>query len=331
MRYKLGIIILGFGLMACQQKPKQTEVKPEAEAGKTTEQAFINIGTGGVTGVYYPTGSAICKVVNKKNPNIKCTVEATAASVYNVNALLADKMDLGIAQSDVGYKAMHGQEPFKEKASNLTSIMSIYPESLTLVVRKDSGIKSFADLKGKKVNIGNPGSGTRRTVETLFKACDMKLDALGFQGQLKAAEMPDALRDGKLDAYFYVVGHPTANIKDVATSTDVAVIALDMPCINDLIKKENYFVKTTIPGGLYQGNDEDVVSFGFKATLLASDKLSDEVAYAIVDAVMSDFENFKSLHPAYSHLTEDSVFEGLSLPLHPGVQKYLDQKNKPAV
>lgn len=331
MRYKLGIIILGLSLVACQQKSKKTETAPGAETEKTTEQAFINIGTGGVTGVYYPTGGAICKVVNKKNSNIKCTVEATAASVYNVNALLAGKMDLGIAQSDVGYKAMHGQDPFKEKATTLKSIMSIYPESLTLVARKDSGIKTFADLKGKRVNIGNPGSGTRRTVETLFNACNMKLDALSFQGQLKAAEMPDALRDSKLDAYFYVVGHPTANIKDVATSTDIAVIPLDMPCIDKLIEKESYFVKTKVPGGLYKGNDEDVTSFGFKATLLASDKLSNDVAYAIIEAIMDDFENFKALHPAYAHLTEDSVFEGLSLPLHPGVQKYKDEKNKPSV
>ncbi|MCI5072544.1 TAXI family TRAP transporter solute-binding subunit [bacterium] len=327
MKHTWTVLIMVLSLVACDQASNKTEQMPEKTNGKkTAQQTFINIGTGGVTGVYYPTGGAICKMVNKKSPNIKCTVEATAASVYNVNALLADKMDLGIAQSDVGYKAMKGQEPFKEKATNLKSIMSIYPESLTLVARKDSGIKSFADLKGKKVNIGNPGSGTRRTVETLFNACDLKLDALSFQGQLKAAEMPDALRDGKLDAYFYVVGHPTANIKDVATSTDVAVIPLDMPCIDDLIKKESYFVKTIVPGGLYKGNDEDIKSFGFKATLLASDQLSNDVAYSIIEAILEDFENFKTLHPAYAKLTKDSVFEGLSLPLHPGVQMYLDKQ-----
>ncbi|HHD75058.1 MAG TPA: TAXI family TRAP transporter solute-binding subunit, partial [Nitratifractor sp.] len=177
---------------------------------------FITIGTGGVTGTYYPTGGAICRMMNKekKTTGIRCSVESTGGSVYNVNTINAGELDFGIAQSDTAYQAYHGEGKFKDKAvTSLRSVIAIYPELLAFVVTKKSGIKKLADIKGKKVNIDVPGSGTRMTTEIVLDAFGIKLSDLALANELKSSEGPTMLKDSKIDGYFGVFGHPTANIK----------------------------------------------------------------------------------------------------------------------
>ncbi|NPA28435.1 MAG: TAXI family TRAP transporter solute-binding subunit [Epsilonproteobacteria bacterium] len=287
---------------------------------------FITIGTGGVTGVYYPTGGAICRIMNKnkKETGIKCTVESTGGSVYNIKTIKAGELDFGIAQSDVVYQATHGEGKFKDKPyKDLRVVMSIHPELLTLAVRKDTGIKSFFDLKGKKINIGNPGSGQEATVKMLFENCGkLSLDDIKVE-QLKAAECPNALKDKKIDGYFYMVGHPTANFKDAANSTEIDLISLkDVPAAQKLVEEKPYYAWGTIPAGMYKGVDHDTETYGVKAVLVTSKQMPEKTVYLLTKAILDNFDKFKKLHPAYKNLTKEDLLKGFDHNiLHPGAAK----------
>lgn len=291
---------------------------------RENKSRFISIGTGGVTGVYYPAGGAICRMVNKHSDThgIRCNVESTGGSVYNTNSLAAGELDAGIAQADVTYKAVHGEEPFKEKITKLRSLFALHPESVSLVVREDTHITALDDLHGKRINVGNPGSGNARTAGELLKSCGIAKSDLDLWGGLKAAEMPDAIRDRKLDGYFYVVGHPTANIKDSATSTEIRLVPLTGGCVDEHIDQHSYLVKTTIPGGMYSGVDKPVATFGVKASLITTSDLPDHSAYELVKSVFENLEAFRGLHPAFALLTHENMLEGLTVPFHPGAEKY---------
>jgi uncharacterized protein len=289
---------------------------------------FVTIGTGGVTGTYYPTGGAICRLVNKykKETKIRCSVESTDGSVYNINKIETGELDFGIAQSDLVYQASKGTGKFKGNTiKKLKSVMAIYPELLTLVTRKDSSINSIADMKNKRINLGNPGSGNEATTLTLLSVSTIKKDELKFAGTLKASEMPDALKDNKIDGYFYMVGHPTANIKDATDSVDAKIIALEGSNIDYLIRKYPYFTKADIPARLYKGNPNSIPTFGVKAVLVTSDDVSEKAVYTTVKAILENFDKFKKLHPAYSNISKKSLLNGLSAPLHKGARKYFKE------
>lgn len=286
---------------------------------------FVTIGTGGVTGTYYPTGGAVCRLVNKykKETKIRCSVESTGGSVYNINTIKNGELDFGIAQSDVVYQAAKGTKKFEGKpVKKLRSVMAIYPELFTLVTRKDANINGVMDLKGKRINLGNPGSGNEATALALFKAVGMQKSDLAFAGALKAAEMPDALRDNKIDGYFYMVGHPTANIKDASNSVDVKITPLVGDKVDALVKANPYFAQADVPGGLYKGNPEGTPTFGVKAVLVTSTDVSDKAVHTVVKAILENFDAFKKLHPAYANITKESLLDGLSAPLHEGAKKY---------
>ena len=289
---------------------------------------FVTIGTGGVTGTYYPTGGAICRLVNqyKKETKIRCSVESTGGSVYNINTIKNGELDFGIVQSDIVYQASKGEGAYEGAAiPKLKSVMAIYPELLTLVTKKDANINKLVDVKGKRINLGNPGSGNEATALTLFDASGIKKEDLSFAGALKASEMPDALRDDKIDGYFYMVGHPTANIKDASTSLDVKIVPIEGANVDSLIKKYPYFAKSNVPGGIYKGNDEPIPTFGVKAVLVTSDDVSVNAVYTVVKAILENFDEFKKLHPAYADITKESLLDGLSAPLHEGAKKYFQE------
>jgi hypothetical protein len=289
---------------------------------------FITIGTGGVTGTYYPTGGAICRQVNKmkKVTKIRCSVESTGGSVYNINTIKNGELDFGIAQSDTVYQAAQGTGKFEGKqVKKLKSVMAIYPELLALVSRKDANIKSIMDVKGKRINLGNPGSGNEATALTLFDANKIKKSDLKFAGALKAAEMPDALRDNKIDGYFYMIGHPNANIKDATNSVDTRIVPLEGKAIDNMVAKYPYFAKAKIVKGLYKGVDSDVNTFGVKAVLVTSTDVSDKAVYTVVKAILENFDSFKKLHPAYNNITKESLLDGLSAPMHKGAMKYFKE------
>ncbi len=302
-------------------------LEQQAQAGRTT---FVTIGTGGITGVYYPTGGAIAKMVNKKRKEygIRATVESTGGSVFNVNAVMAGDLEFGVVQSDRQYQAVNGMAEWKDKGkqSDLRAVFTIHPESITLVAADDSGINSIQDLKGKRVNIGNPGSGQRQNSIDALEAAglDWKKD-IKAEG-VKAAEAPGLLQDGRIDAFFYTVGHPNGNIKE-ATSGKRKVHMVPITGVDSLLAKYPYYAKAVVPMKFYSGasNEGDVETFGVKATFVTSSKVPDEVVYAITKEVFDNFEAFKKLHPAYGVLTKKNMLEGMSAPIHPGAMKYFKE------
>jgi hypothetical protein len=299
-------------------------VNPTPVVAKTT---FVTIGTGGITGVYYPTGGAIARIVNKKRKvyGIRCTVESTGGSVFNVNAVMAGDLEFGVVQSDRQFQAIKGMAEWKEKGpqKDLRAVFTIHPESITLVAADDAGIKSINDLRGKRVNIGNPGSGQRQnSIDGLMNAGINYEKDLKAEG-VKAAEAPGLLQDGRIDAFFYTVGHPSGAIKE-ATAGRRKVHFVPITGVDKLLKKYPYYAKALIPIKLYPGatNTKDVQTFGVKATFVTSAKVPDRVVYAITKEVFDNFEAFKKLHPAYQVLTKENMLEGMSAPIHPGAMKY---------
>ncbi|HPQ95459.1 MAG: TAXI family TRAP transporter solute-binding subunit [Thiothrix sp.] len=298
---------------------------------QAAEQQFISIGTGGVTGVYYPTGGAICRLVNKerKEHGIRCSAESTGGSVYNINTVRAGELEFGVAQSDAQYNAYNGVGDFADagKFEDLRSVFALHPEPFTLVVRADTGIQSFEDLKGKKVNVGNPGSGQRATTEVVMKAYGMTMDDFALAAELKGSEMAQALCDGKIDAMIYTIGHPAAAITEAATTCDVKLVDVKGEVIDKLVADNPYYRVAVIPGGTYTGTDEDVTTFGVGATLISSAKVPDEVVYTVTKAVFDNFDDFKKLHPAFANLKEEEMIkDGLSAPLHEGAVKYYKER-----
>jgi TRAP transporter TAXI family solute receptor len=296
---------------------------PPAQA----EQTFVTIGTGGVTGVYYPTGGAICRLVNKtrKEHGIRCSVESTGGSVYNLNAIAAGELDMGVAQSDWQYHAYNGTSKFKEKGPNkdLRAVFSVHPEPFTVVARKDSGIKDFMDLKGKRVNVGNPGSGQRGTMEVVMGALGWTMDDFKLASELKSAEQSGALCDNKIDAIVFTVGHPSGSIKEATTSCDSVMVPVTGSAIDKLVMDNAYYRKAVIPGGMYRGTDTDTATFGVGATFVSSAKVPADVIYNVVKAVFENFDSFQKLHPAFGVLKkEEMIKDGLSAPLHDGAVKY---------
>ena len=280
---------------------------------EASAQQFVSIGTGGVTGVYYPTGGAICRLVNKdrKSHGIRCSAESTGGSVYNINTVRAGELEFGVAQSDWQHHAYRGTSKFKDKGkfSKLRAVFSVHPEPFTLIVRKDSGITSFEGLKGKKVNVGNPGSGQRATMEVVMESFGMKMSDFSLAAELKGSEMAQAICDGKIEAMIYTVGHPAAAVKD------------------KLIKDNSFYRVAEVPAGMYAGSPNKTTTFGVGATVITSADVSEKVVYTIVKATFDNFADFKKLHPAFKNLNEKQMIkDGLSAPLHPGAIKYYKER-----
>ena len=292
-------------------------------------RTFVTIGTGGITGVYYPTGGAIAKMVNKKKKEygIRATVESTGGSVFNVNAVMNGDLEFGIVQSDRQYQAVNGLAEWKDKGpqKDLRAVFSIHPESVTLVAAVDSGIKTIQDVKGKKINIGNPGSGQRQNSIDALEAVGINYEKDIKAESIKASEAAGLLQDGRIDAFFYTVGHPAGAIKEATSGArKVTIVSISGPGIETMLTKSSYYLKGTIPVALYPGaiNDQDIETFNVKATFVTSAKVPDNVVYAITKEVFDNFEEFKKLHPAYSVLTKENMLQGLSAPIHPGAMKY---------
>jgi len=289
---------------------------------------LVTIGTGGVTGVYYPTGGAISKMVNKnfKEYGIKATVESTAGSVYNINSVLSGDLDFGIAQSDRQYQAVKGLSEWAEigPQEKLRSVFSIHPESITLIAADKSGISRITDLVGARVNLGNPGSGQLQNSRDVLAAFGVSEDRLKSE-YVKAVDAPGLVQDEQMDAFFYTVGHPNENIKEATSGPiKVHIVPIEGAPIDSLLEALPYYDKAIIPHAYYElsTNLTDVPTIGVKATLVTSADIPDDVVYAFTKEVFENFDEFKTLHPAYGTLTKESMLKGLSAPIHPGALKY---------
>ncbi len=295
------------------------------------QQKFITIGTGGVTGVYYAAGGAICRLMNKDRAKhgIRCSVESTGGSVFNINTIRAGELDFGVAQSDWQYFATKGGKVFEKDGpfKELRAVFSVHPEPFTVLARKEANITKFEDFKGKRFNVGNPGSGTRASMEELLNAMSWKLDAFGLASELKADEQGAALCDNKIDGFFYGVGHPSAAIQDPITTCGAKLVPLTGAAADKLVKEFPFYAKVNIPGGIYAGNPNPTPTYGVLATFVTSSKVDDATVYELVKAVFENFDDFKKLHPAFANLDpKDMVKNGISAPLHPGAMKYYKEK-----
>jgi len=295
------------------------------------QEKFITIGTGGQTGVYYQVGGAICRLVNRgtRDHEIKCT-HTTGGSVANINGIRTGDLDLGVAQSDWQYHAYNGTAPDKfpdGKFEGLRAVFSVHPEPFTVVARADSGIDSIDDLKGKRVNIGNPGSGQRGTMEVLMDKMGWTMDDFALASELKSSEQSAALCDNKVDAIVFTVGHPNGSIKEATTSCESKLINVDNDAAKGLAADNDFYAMATIPGGMYAGTDDDVTTFGVGATFVSSANTPDDVVYEITKAVFENFDRFKKMHPAFANLNEeDMITNNLSAPIHDGAVRYYKER-----
>lgn len=324
---KKGIILIAAFLMV----GAAVFANGDKEGGSAApKKRFATIGTGGVTGVYYPAGGSISKMVNKKSDvyGLKVTVESTGGSVFNINAVMAGDLEFGIAQSDRQTQAWEGTDEWKDKGpqKKLRAVCALYPESVTLMAAVDANINSIEDLKGKVVNIGNPGSGNRGNAIIALENAGINWETDIKAEGLKAAEAAKMLQDGRIDAYFYTVGHPNGSFKE-ATAGKRKVKFVPIDNIDKLLEKYSYYAKSVIPIKYYPNaeNSADVPTFGVKATLVTSADVPDDIVYAVTKEIFDNLEDFKKLHPAFGVLTKENMLEGLTAPIHPGAMKYFKE------
>ncbi|WP_417584688.1 TAXI family TRAP transporter solute-binding subunit [Nitrincola sp.] len=292
----------------------------------------VTIGTGGVTGVYYPAGGAVCRLVNRTRSEhgVRCAVRATGGTVINLKALQTGDLELGLAQSDWQHHAYMGtSDTFASDGpdSELRSVFSLHSESFTVLARADSGITSLDDLKGKRVNIGNPGSGQFATMQVLMEAKGWELDDFLEARTFGPVEQASALCDNRIDATVYTVGHPSGVVQEATTTCDVHIIGAYDEQVRSLVEEHSYYRISSIPAGIYKGNAGEIYSFGVVATLVTHSRVPDDVIYALVKAVFDDFDTFKGLHPAFAELVPEAmVREALTAPLHPGARRFYEEK-----
>ncbi|MCC5857346.1 MAG: TAXI family TRAP transporter solute-binding subunit [Ectothiorhodospiraceae bacterium] len=291
------------------------------------QQRFTTIGTGGVTGVYYPTGGAICSLVNRgrSEHGIRCSAESTAGSIYNLNALAEGDLEFGVVQSDWQYHAYNGSDQFADQGPNedLRAVFSLHPEPFTVVVRPDAEIASFDEIKGKRVNVGNPGSGQRGTVERLMDVYGWTMRDFSLASELPSREQSAALCDNRIDVVLFTVGHPSGSIQEPIATCDARLVPVTGERVDRLVEETPYYFHATIPGGMYPNHDADVETFGVGATFVTRADVPEEVVYQVTRAVFENLDTFKGLHPAFGVLEADvMISEGLSAPLHEGAKRY---------
>lgn len=302
-----------------------------ATSAVQADDKFVTIGTGGQTGVYYVAGQSICRFVNRdtKTTGIKCNAPASGGGVANVNGIRSGEFNFGVMQSDHQYKAMEGLAPFEKEGAmdDIRAVFSLQSEVFTILARRDAHIANFDDLKGKRVNVGNPGSGQRDTLEEIMAVKGWSKKDFSLAAELKPAEQASALGDNNIDAMTYFVGHPNGAIQEATTTVDSVLVPVTGEAIDQLLAEKSYYTKAEIPGGVYKGNDNPTPSIGGKAVLTTSAKVSDDTVYALVKSVFDNLDRFKKLHPAFKDLKEEEMIKaGLSAPLHDGAVRYYKER-----
>ncbi len=307
-------------------------------AAPVSAQEFIAIGTGGPTGVYFVVGNSVCRMVHKeaaegrksgRKHGIRCAAPSTAGSTYNIGQICQGELDFGVAQSDWQFHAVNGSRP--DRVSNcpdLRAVFSVHAEPYHIIAAEGSGIQSWADLEGKRFNIGNPGSGQRGTTEELIEGHGWTADNFGLATELTSTEQSTALCDGNIDAYGYTVGVPNAGVSVATDGCSAYIVDMsDNEVAQKLVAENDYYAFTTIPAGTYSTTDKDVTTFGVMATFVSHANVSDDVVYEVTRAVFENLDDFRSLHPAFANLDPANMIKNaLSAPLHPGAKRYYDEQ-----
>ena len=287
---------------------------------------FLNIATGGTAGTYYPLGGALAELLNQNIKGMNASAQSTGASVANVNMLKDGSVDIAFIQNDIAYYAANGKEMFKDnKVENIRGIAALYPETVQFVTTADKGIKSIADLKGKKVAVGASGSGAEANARQILGAYGLTYDDIDVQ-YLSFGEAADALKDGNVDVGVVVAGFPTAAIQDLAANKSAALVNIDAEHVDKLMKQYPYFTKITVPKGTYPGQEEDVSTVAVKCVIVTTDKLSDDLGEQIVKAIYEHLDRMKAAHAVGKYITKDTALEGMSIKMNAGAEKYLKAK-----
>ena len=300
-------------------------------AGAAAVPRTLYMGTAPVVGVYFPVGGAICAVVNRERAQsgLRCEVESTEGSLQNLQALRKGEEDLAIVQSDWQYYAVKGLGPFKPQGpfATLRALFVVHGEPLTLVVRRNAGIASLADLKGKRVNVGPKGTGQRVLADALIQALGWKERDFASLSAIDANLQTKALCDGQIDAFLMPMSHPNGAVEEAAMRCGAMLVSLGGPAVARLLADKPYLAPDEIPAGTYPGNPAPVMGFGPRATLLASTSMPDDVAYDIVKAVFENLDQFRAMHPSLRTLTpKDMIGPGNTAPLHDGARRYYQER-----
>lgn len=288
---------------------------------------LIGIGTGGTAGVYYPTGGAICEMVNRgrMEHGVRCVAQATSGSIADLERLRAGSLDFALVQSDVQYQAVHGSGVFAgtQPDHNLRAVFSLYQEAFTIVAGRGTDIRSFEDLKGKRVNIGNPGSGQRSTMEAVMSAVGWNQAAFSTVSELSSSDQARALCAGEIDAAIFIVGHPNRSIADATADCDAVLVPVGAETLDKLLAENGSYSHALIPGGSYPGNPDDVRTFGVTATFVTTGQAEVALVEQVVASIFGQFDEFRSLHPSLASLNKaNMITEGLSAPIHYGALRY---------
>lgn len=316
------VAMLALALAGCGGEKAATDGDKEQPKVDTT---FINIATGGTAGTYYPLGGAIAEILNNNIEGVNATAESTGASVANINLLKEGNVQLAFIQNDITYYADKGEEMFKDqKVAGLKAISTIYPETCQLITLKKNNINSVADLKGKRVAVGAAGSGVEANARQIMAAEGITYDDIKVQ-YLNFAEAANGLKDGNIDAGFITAGFPTAAIQDISAQHDVVLVPVVGATADKLIAEYPFYTKIVIPAGTYQNQAADVETLAVKAMLVVTDDMDEQLAYDITKAIYSNLDKLKAAHSVGNLITVDSAEEGISVPLHPGAQKYFSE------
>ena len=287
---------------------------------------FLNIGTGGTAGTYYPIGGAIAEVLNKEIPGMSANAQSTGASVANVNMLGDGTIDLATVQNDIAYYAANGTEMFVDKKVNgLKGVAALYPETCQFVTLRSSGIKSLAELKGRRVAVGAVGSGVEANVRQILAAYGVSYDDIDAKF-LSFAEGASALKDGNVDVAVLTAGYPTASVQDIAAQHPVRLLPVEDKVADDLIAQYPFYTKTVIPAGTYVGFDEAVPSVSVMAMLVAGPTVNEELGYTVTKAIFSNLDRLRTAHPVARQITRETVQTGMSLPMNAGAEKFFNEK-----
>lgn len=293
--------------------------------GGNANESFVNIATGGTAGTYYPIGGAIADVLNKNAKDVNASAQSTGASVANINMLKDKQVEMAIVQNDITYYAVNGTEMFENKIENLRGIASLYPETCQFVTLESSGIKTIADLKGKRVAVGAAGSGVEGNVRQILKAYGLTYDDIDEQF-LSFAEGATALKDGTVDVACLTAGAPTASVQDVASQKQIRLIPLDDDKVAELVKDYPFYTKTTIPGGTYQGFNEDVQTVSVMAILVATDKMTDDAGYEITKTIFGNLDKISAAHSAAKSISKEKALDGMDfIKMNAGAEKFLKE------
>lgn len=287
----------------------------------TAQQQFVSIATGGTAGTYYPLGGALGEIYNQHVAGVNASVQATGASVANVNMLAQGQVELALIQNDIAYYAAHAEEMFQSPIPALQGIATLYPEVIQIVARADAGIDSVEDLKGLRVAVGDAGSGTEANARQILGAAGITYDDISVR-YLSFAEASSNLRDGHIDAAFVTAGLPTAAIQDIAAQREITLVPVSDELVAQLRADYPFYTQVVVPGGTYRGIDADVQTVAVKAMLAVRADLSEDLVYNLTKAMFENLPRLAQAHARGADVSLETAQDGMSIPVHPGAARY---------